>query len=207
MSVSPEDGGTVEIDGQSYATFPADVTFDSGKTVALEAIPSIGFTFTGWSGDLADAANPAEVTMTCPRNITANFSPIMHNLDIRTNGSGSTSPSAGSYSYAYGENVTVTATPEAGWRFDRWTGDVSDARSPATEVNIDASKNITANFVRASPAWLLPLLIVAALALVGIAVWYYLTHRKPPAAAKKTVTTRRKADKKTKKRRKKKRRW
>jgi hypothetical protein len=42
---------------------------------------------------------------------------------------------------------SLTATPDAGWRFDRWSGDLTDSVNPTT-ITMDAAKNITANFVQ-----------------------------------------------------------
>lgn len=77
MSVSPASGGTVEIDGKSYTTYPATLTFSSAKSVVLVAVPAIGYTFKGWSGNIYTTANPSEITMTGTKNITANFVKII----------------------------------------------------------------------------------------------------------------------------------
>ena len=37
--------------------------FDSGTTVQLEAVPSQGYYFTGWSGDITVDTNPAQITI------------------------------------------------------------------------------------------------------------------------------------------------
>lgn len=54
--------------------------------------------------------------------------------------------------YEHGTSVTLTATPEEGYRFAGWTGDVSVGLAdfnPLTVV-VDDGKSITANFVRAA---------------------------------------------------------
>jgi len=130
---------------------------------------------------VTDTANPVTINMTCPKNITANFSPIMHNLEIKINGKGSTNPPTGNHSYAEGEIVTIVATPDDGWRFSHWTGEVNDKKAATTKVNVDASKSITANFTNKSSLGLIPLIIAifGALVLVGIGWrYYYTTHKK-----------------------------
>jgi uncharacterized repeat protein (TIGR02543 family) len=47
--------------------------YDSGAVVTLTALPSAGFHFTGWSGDLSGTTSPTVVTMNGSRNITAGF--------------------------------------------------------------------------------------------------------------------------------------
>jgi hypothetical protein len=277
VEVSPVGGGTVEIDGKSPATFPANLTFDSGKSVPVVAVPALGYAFDGWGGDLTGTINPAEISMTCPKKITANFSRsslevtlivkgsgsaklvvgdnasadtatvmatpnsgwrfdswtggdfdspgssttevnldaprtvvanfsrIMYNLDININGRGSTCPPAGSHSYAGGEIITIIATPDSGWRFDGWTGDVSDNKSATITVAVNASKNVTVDFVKVFPIWLLTLIIIVALALIGLA-GYYVIRRHYRVIPKPLLTNTRSTRSSTRERRKNKRR-
>jgi uncharacterized repeat protein (TIGR02543 family) len=61
-----------------------------------------------------------------------------------TNGSLSLNPSGGVY--FKDEVVTVTASPNFGYAFNNWGGDLSGTVSPAT-ITMDTNKNVTANFV------------------------------------------------------------
>ncbi|MCV9386022.1 cellulase family glycosylhydrolase [Reichenbachiella ulvae] len=70
--------------------------------------------------------------------------PTDYNLSVTTSGSGSVSPSSGTY--PSGGTVTLTASPDAGWVFSGWTGDLSGNTNPAT-VSMNSDKNITAVFV------------------------------------------------------------
>ena len=49
--------------------------------------------------------------------------------------------------YNSGTSVTLAATPDAGWRFDHWTGDLSGNANPAT-ISMDADKSVTAFFIQ-----------------------------------------------------------
>ncbi|MCL0064235.1 Ig-like domain-containing protein [Dehalococcoidia bacterium] len=49
--------------------------------------------------------------------------------------------------YTARTEVTLTATPAAGWRFDRWSGDVIGTE-PTITLTMDAHKSVTAHFVR-----------------------------------------------------------
>jgi uncharacterized repeat protein (TIGR02543 family) len=53
---------------------PDQVSYASGTTVALTAVPDVGWTFTGWSGDLSGITNPNTITMTDSKVVTATFS-------------------------------------------------------------------------------------------------------------------------------------
>ncbi|MCL0098944.1 Ig-like domain-containing protein [Dehalococcoidia bacterium] len=49
--------------------------------------------------------------------------------------------------YTAQTEVTLTATPAAGWRFDRWSGDVTGTE-PVITLTMDADKSVTAHFAR-----------------------------------------------------------
>jgi hypothetical protein len=53
--------------------------------------------------------------------------------------------------YASGTAVEVTATPEAGWTFDHWDGDLSGSVNPET-VTMDAACSLTAVFAAVTHA-------------------------------------------------------
>ncbi|MDA0329517.1 MAG: M6 family metalloprotease domain-containing protein [Gemmatimonadetes bacterium] len=59
----------------SLVSLPAseDRWFADGVTVDLEAVPTTGFAFSEWSGDLAGQSNPARFTITGPLSAGADF--------------------------------------------------------------------------------------------------------------------------------------
>ncbi|MDD5093322.1 MAG: endo-1,3-alpha-glucanase family glycosylhydrolase [Dehalococcoidia bacterium] len=71
-------------------------------------------------------------------------------LTMAREGSGIIYPTTGNHDYAQGTVVIVMATPESGWRFDGWTGDVVNPNSATTPVKMDSNKTVTANFSRIS---------------------------------------------------------
>ena len=73
MNVSSVDGGTVKINDAIATTYPASSTLATGTSVILQAIPSLGYEFAGWSGSLTGNENPVTIEMTCPKNITAGW--------------------------------------------------------------------------------------------------------------------------------------
>jgi len=69
-------------------------------------------------------------------------------LTIIAGAGGITDPEAGTYEYAAGEQVSVYATPNAGYRFSHWSGDIGDSNPPLTPISVlmTGNKTITANF-------------------------------------------------------------
>jgi uncharacterized repeat protein (TIGR02543 family) len=123
---------------------PPSGTFDSGTVVTLTATPDPGWRFDVWSGDLTGTTNPAGLTMDAAKAVTATFVETF-GLTVSTVGNGGVAPLSGSFDA--GSVVTLTATPDPGWRFDTWSGDLTGATNPAT-LTMDAAKTVTATFVQ-----------------------------------------------------------
>ena len=169
MDVSSE-GGIVKVDQTALSSYPATLTFISGSTVQLEAVPATGYHFDGWSGDLSGTSNPATITIECNKMVTANFSLVTHALTVQSNGEGFTTPTAGNHNYSHGNIVSVIATPEKGWQFTGWTGDIVDPDSADIVLTIDSDKSIIANFSRIKPNWWLIGGIIAGAIVFGVIV-------------------------------------
>lgn len=121
--------------------------YPTGTVVNISATPDAGWQFVNWSGD---AANPnsatTTVTMNANKAVTTNFNQITCTLTVAANGSGSTIPAVGTHLYPTGTVVNIAATPDTGWQFVNWSGDVADSTSANTTVAINADKTVTANF-------------------------------------------------------------
>ena len=169
MEVSPANGGTVEVDEATASSDSITLTLATGKSVRLEAVPAPGYSFEGWSGSLSGNTNPTTITIDCNKKVTAKFSGVTHLLTIKVDGKGSTSPS-GSRSYAWETAVSITATPDAGWRFDGWTGDVADRQSATTVITMNSDKTIIASFYEAKTSWWLIGSVTTAV-IVAATVW------------------------------------
>jgi alpha-tubulin suppressor-like RCC1 family protein len=74
------------------------------------------------------------------------------NLTITsTNGGSVTEPGEGTYTYYYGTVVSLVATPDAGYQFVNWTGDVgtiADVNDATTIITMNGDYSITAEFIR-----------------------------------------------------------
>ena len=113
---------TVNSNTQITATVPASAT--TGKISVSKS-----------TGTATSASN---FTITAPAQFT---------LTTNVIGLGNVNPSGGSYDA--GTMVTLTATPDAGYQFSGWSGDLSGAMNPAT-ITMDANKNVTATFTPSS---------------------------------------------------------
>ena len=86
-------------------------------------------------------------------NIACTTPVIEHALTISSTEGGSvTTPGEGTYTYGeeQGDRVNLVATPDAGYRFVNWTGDVdtiADINTAATTITMNGDYSITAKFV------------------------------------------------------------
>jgi len=145
LDVSWSNGGTV--------VWHPHGPFRPWKGVILKAIPDAGFAFDHWEGDISGTSNPAIVVMNRDKTVIAQFvsttPPTTYyslNLSYTTGGTVSWNPDA---TFEAGTEVTLTATPDTGYVFDRWEGDLTGASNPATII-MDSDKTVIAYFVPAT---------------------------------------------------------
>ena len=76
----------------------------------------------------------------------------VHNLTIASSTGGLvTTPGEGTFTYDEGTVVNLVATPDAGYRFVEWAGNVSviaDANDAATTITMNGDYSVTAEFVK-----------------------------------------------------------
>jgi len=70
-----------------------------------------------------------------------------YGLTMAVTGGGTTDPPEGLSVYSPNTVVNVTATPDAGWHFSHWEGDLTGSANPTT-ITMDADKAVTAVFAR-----------------------------------------------------------
>jgi|GEM_PF-3383881 len=138
-SADPPGGGTVSPSGERW--------YNRGDSVDVTATPNSGYSFTGWSGSVSETTNPLRITMDGVKIVTANFSQSQHTLTVNVSpsNSGSVSKSPNQSTYAYGAQVILTATPNSGYTFNNWTGDLTGTTNPVTVI-MNGNKSTTANF-------------------------------------------------------------
>ena len=138
---------TVNGTNGSVASTPEKASYTYGETVTVQAVADSGYEFTGWSGDLSGGTNPVTVTMDANKSVTAGFVAVASTTyTLNTNGAnGSVAKTPDKASYNAGETVTLAATPNTGYSFASWSGDLSGS-SPSTTLTMDGNKSVTANF-------------------------------------------------------------
>jgi uncharacterized repeat protein (TIGR02543 family) len=129
----------------SVGTVPAQATYHYGDVVQVSATPDIGWSFSGWSGDLTGSTNPASLTITGNMAVTASFTQNEYTLSTSVVGSGAISENPSQATYYYGDVVQLTATPDIGWSFSNWAGDLTGSTNPAS-LTITGNMAVTAYF-------------------------------------------------------------
>jgi len=137
-SINPAGGGIIS---------PDDGLYDSGAQVMLTAIPSAGYQFNSWSGDVSGTNSTIIVTMNSNKSVIANFTRLQFTLTTSTYPQGSGSVSPGSASYNSGAQVTLTASSSPEWLFDHWEGDAYSTSTSVT-ITMTSNKSVVAHFVR-----------------------------------------------------------
>ena len=137
----------------SVSTTPAGGRVQCGVgEVTYTATATAGYCFSGWSPtfgasgqeDCPTSSSP-RITPTVDFTFTANFTRLTYVLTTGVSPAGGGSVSDGD-TYNSGTTVSVTATPNAGWRFTRWSGDCEG--TGACSVTMDGPKSVTAHFTR-----------------------------------------------------------
>jgi uncharacterized repeat protein (TIGR02543 family) len=139
LAVSPGPNGSVSLD-------PPGGVYDAGTIVTLTAVPDSGHLFAGWSGDLAGTDNPTTISMDADQSVGASFERAYElTLDPTSGGVLTLDPPGGLY--PSGTTVLVTATPDPGYLFRGFRGDLSGSGNPGTLV-MDADRSAGADFAR-----------------------------------------------------------
>ncbi len=81
---------TVNIVGSgTVSKNPNQATYAHGTVVTLDPSASAGYTFQGWSGDLTGSADPAQITMSSDKTVTATFAQVTsQTVTLRPNNDG-----------------------------------------------------------------------------------------------------------------------
>jgi len=149
LTIDSTDGGDVAKPGEGRFSYCPQ----QGERVVLVAVPYPGYEFVNWTGDVGTIAdvNAAVTTITVDDDysITANFAKP-YSLTISSTAGGSvTAPGEGAFIYNVGTVVGLVATPDTGYRFVNWTGDlgtIANVNAATTTITMNGDYSITANF-------------------------------------------------------------
>ena len=138
----------VSVVGNGSVTKEPNLTdFVYNTDVNLTATASTGWSFANWSGSATGSTNPLIYTVGISNELTATFTINYYQLTINAL-HGTVNRSPDSTWYAYGTQVTLTPTPDAGYVFSGWSGDVlvgNENDNPLT-IHVDSTMVITPNF-------------------------------------------------------------
>ncbi len=112
----------------------------------VTATPGPGALFQGWSGSLT-GTNPVMTgsSGTSDRNIVATFAQG-YTLETFAGSRGTISADPDLDAYVPGQSVQLTATPEPGFRFVAWGGDLAGSTANPLPVAMHSNKTVTAVF-------------------------------------------------------------
>jgi hypothetical protein len=149
LNTSSTEGGSVTEPGEGV------FTYDEGTVVDLVAEAEESYRFVEWTGDVENIVDiyAAETTITMNGDyaITAEFVALYDLTTSSTAGGSVTEPGEGVFTYDDGTVVDLVATPEEGYRFDEWTGDVediADVYDATTTITMNGDYSITTEFVK-----------------------------------------------------------
>lgn len=180
VGVDSNDRGTVRL----YPLQPAN-GYKVNESVSLTASASRGYAFSHWSGDLTDLTSGLSTIVLFAdgdKALTANFNPTLTiSSDPANGGTVTLEPVQSPQGYTTGREVTVTAAAAEGYRFDHWSGDVSETRKKSVTITMDSAKELTAIFIEPqSFAWWWIALGVGLLllTLIVVRVFYVIATRR-----------------------------
>ena len=81
-------------------------------------------------------------SLACTSTPTTEYDLIIDSTD----GGSVTTPGEGTFNYTAGAEVNLVATPDDGYHFVNWTGNVADVNDPTTTITMNGDYTITANF-------------------------------------------------------------
>jgi len=141
-------GGTITVD-------PVQETYLYGEAVTITVTSEPGWTFAGWEGEGVSGTDSV-LHLAMSQDVVAIARLIQNQydltIDIVSNGEegqvgGIVTKDPDQPTYGHGQTVALQATPENGWVFDGWGGELS-GNEPAATVEMLADKVITATFTQ-----------------------------------------------------------
>jgi hypothetical protein len=142
LTMEPAPGGGVD---------PGSSWYDAGTVVPITATPGLSSSFAGWIGTgpgaFSGSNNPAAVTMNGPITQVASFTGTNGSLlRVVVSGPGTVSPNYNGNTLKVGQPYQMTATPNPGFLFAGWSGDVN-THSPTLSFVMTNGLVLVASFL------------------------------------------------------------
>lgn len=150
LTIETEGNGTTDPE-------PGTHTYSEGEKVDVGAFSDGGWYFDGWTGDHEGLEKDITVVMDREKTLTAHFNQLEEDervLSIYIEGEGTTEPGQGVHVYEEGTELEVEASPQEGWTFVKWEGDVLEDQEGEEKITVvmDEDKTLTAHFEEGEPA-------------------------------------------------------
>ncbi|MBI5217117.1 MAG: T9SS type A sorting domain-containing protein [Ignavibacteriae bacterium] len=108
---------TINATNGSVSKNPNLGTYTHGSSVILTAIPSEGYNFANWSGDVSGSENPDTILMNGNKTVTATFSLQTFSITATATGNGTITP-PGTTNVGFGGSQMYSITPGTGYHID-----------------------------------------------------------------------------------------
>lgn len=143
----------IEISGEGFVRETVldtneDSLSTSGKRVRLEAVAADDWIFDHWEGDLLGTENPDSIIVDEEKSVTAVFDRNLsdgYTITIDIEGDGTVDKEPNRNNFSEGDEVLLTATPDSGWTFFEWQGDLSGDQ-PSKKITVSENIETTALF-------------------------------------------------------------
>ena len=129
---------TVTVNDPAMGSVEGAGQYEKGTEVTLTPNPVAHHRFVNWTGDKTSTDNPLKFTIEGDVALTANFEATPQWTITVTANDDSMGTVSGGGTYDDGAEVTITATPNATYRFVKWSNDVTDATR-----TFSAAENLT----------------------------------------------------------------
>jgi surface protein len=142
---------TITVVGEGTVTetiIPQKTTEYPYETVVqLTPVPSEGWMFTGWGGDLTGNEVPTQIVVDTDKQVTVTFQLKTYPLNVSVVGNGTVGVEPQLDVYPHGSQVTLTPTPSEGWEFMSWGGDITESTVPLV-VTVTSELSVVGTFQR-----------------------------------------------------------